>query len=272
MNNLPTWIHPALIQATIDAQEKKLWKSNLKPKNLELENHINWTKTWVEKVTWIENKQEKIKNSPQRAPSKSIKWLLDFLWLNSEKFKWKNVIDLWWWFWWLAKHIVDYANNITIVDPIFLEKNIDSILNKNIIEQVRLINTREDLVKSNPTIPTETQNSIESKKVLEEMKWWINYSKIKYPNVIRNSSYAENIVWIWNETQNFVFCNYVLSKETIDIEDAIKEINRVLKSRWQLIFTEYERDEKIIDELKEYFTLDIVSDDRDGIVIICTKK
>lgn len=272
MNNLPSWIHPALIQANIEAQEKKLWKINWEEKPLDLENQINWTKTWVEKLTSPEEKQEKIKNSPQRAPSKSIKWLLDFLWLNSEKFKWKNVIDLWWWFWWLAKHIEDYANNITIVDPIFLEKNIDNILNKNIIEQIRLINAREDLVKSNPTIPIETPNSIESKKVLEEMKWWINYSTLKFPNVIRNSSYAENIVWIENESEDFVFCNYVLSKETIDIENAIREINRVLKSRWQLIFTEYERDEKIIDELKKYFTLDIVRNDKDGIIIICKKK
>lgn len=271
MNNLPSWIHPALIQANIEAQERKLWKTNLEQNNPNVENHINWTKIWIEKVTSLEEKQEKIKNSSQRAPSKSIKWLLDFLWINSKEFKWKNVVDLWWWFWWLAKNIVNYANNITIVDPIFLEKNINDILNKNIIEQVRLINAREDLVKSNPNVPKETPNSIESKKVLEEMKWWINYTKENFPNVERNPSYAEKIVWIENNSQDYVFCNYVLSKETIDIEDAIKELNRILKSGWKIIYSDYEKDEKLLTEFKKYFKLEIIYDEKNWIIIICTK-
>lgn len=271
MNNLPSWIHPALIQANLEAQKKKVWISNWNNTNHIVEDHIKWTKAWIEKVTWNKEKQEKIKNSSQRAPSKSIKWLLNFLWIKLEEFKWKNVVDLWWWFWWLAKNIVNYVNNITIVDPIFIEENIDNLLNKNIIEQVRLINARNDLVKSNPNIPKETPNSIESKKVLEEMKWWINYSQIKYPNVIRNPSYAENIVWIENNSQDYVFCNYVLSKETIDIEDAIKELNRILKSGWKIIYSDYEKDEKLLIEFKKYFKLEIIYDEKDWIIIICTK-
>lgn len=271
MNNLPTWIHPALIQANIEANEKKLWKPNWEQNNTNVENHINWTKTWVEKLTSPQEKQEKIRNSPQRAPAKSIKWLLDFLWIKLEDFKWKNVVDLWWGFWWLAKNIVDFVKKLTIVDPIFLEENIDNVLNKNIIEQVRLINAREDLVKSNPNLPKETPNSIESKKVLEEMKWWINYKKEKFPNVERNPSYAENIVWVEDESIDYVFCNYVLSKETIDIEDAIKELNRILKSGWKIIYSDYEKDEKLLTEFKKYFKVEIIYDNNNWIIIICTK-
>jgi len=268
MNNLPSWIHPALIQASLEAQERKI---NWEKKHLDLENQINWIKAWVEKVTSSEEKQEKIKNSSQRAPSKSIKWLLDFLWLNSKEFKWKNVVDLWWWFWWLAKNIVNYANNITIVDPIFLEKNIDEVIQQNIESQKKFIYLREKHINENPEKKYIIPQIQEWNIVLEEMKWWINYTKENFPNVTRNPSYAENIVWVENNSQDFVFCNYVLSKETIDIEDAIKELNRILKSGWKVIYSDYEKDEKLLMEFKKYFKVEIIYDEKDWIIIICTK-
>jgi len=94
----------------------------------------------------------------------------------------------------LAKNIVNFAKKLTIVDPIFLEKNIDEILENNISSQKKLINGREDLVKTNPNLQKDTPNSLESKKVLEEMKWWLDYSPETFPNVHRNPSFAENIV------------------------------------------------------------------------------
>lgn len=268
MNNLPSWIHPALIQANIDAQQRKI---NWEKKPLDLENQINWTKAWVEKVTSQEEKQEKIKNSSQRAPAKSIKWLLDFLWLNSEKFKWKNVVDLWGWFWWLAKNIVDFAKELTIVDPIFLEENIDEVIQQNIESQKTFIYLREKHINENPEKKHIIPQIQEWNIVLEEMKWWIDYNPVKYPNVNRNPSYAENIIWIDDKSQDFVFCNYVLSKETIDLEDAIKELNRILKSWWKIIYSDYEKDEKLLTEFKKYFKLEIIYDEKDWIIIICTK-
>ena len=86
-----------------------------------------------------------------------------------------------------------------------------------------------------------------------------------------NQESTLNIVWVENNSQDFVFCNYVLSKETIDIEDAIKELNRILKSGWKVIYSDYEKDEKLLMEFKKYFKVEIIYDEKDWIIIICTK-
>lgn len=270
MNNLPSWIHPALIQANIEAQERKLWKTNLEQNNPNVENHINWTKIWIEKVTWNQEKKKKIVDINQRSPSNSIYSLILFLWLEFEEFKWKNVIDIGWWFWWLAKNIVDFAKKLIIVDPIFSE-DIEKTFKKNIEDQEYFIYTRKESLKNDRTKSHIHAQIQEWNIVLEEMKWWINYTKENFPNVERNPSYAEKIVWIENNSQDYVFCNYVLSKETIDIEDAIKELNRILKSGWKIIYSDYEKDEKLLTEFKKYFKLEIIYDEKDWIIIICTK-
>ncbi|MDD2907703.1 MAG: methyltransferase domain-containing protein [Candidatus Gracilibacteria bacterium] len=258
MNNLPTWIHPALIQAHLDKQA------------LPIKNQINETKTGIEKVTGNEEKQEKIRNSPQRAPSISIKSLIDFLRLDIEEFKGKNIVDLGGGFGGVAKILNSAANNITIVDPIFSE-DIERYLENNIENQKYFIYARKEFLKNNRNKSHINAEIFEGETVLEEIKWWLDYSPTKYPNVTRNPSYAENIVGVGNESQDFVFCNYVLSKETIDLNDAIKELNRILKSGGKIIYSDYGRDEKLIEEFKKYFSVEISHEGKDGIIIICTK-
>lgn len=266
MNNLPSWINPALIQANIEA----LWNSNWTKTNPIVEDNMKWFRTWVEKVTWSQEKKKEIVDINQRSPSNSIKSLILFLWLEFEDFKWKNVLDLWWWFWWLAKNIVDFAKKITIVDPIFNE-DIEKALRKNIEDQEYFLYLRKESLKNDRTKSHIHAQIFEWENVLEEMKWWLNYNPDTFQNVIRNPYFAENIEWVENESEDFVFCNYVLSKETIDIEKAVKEISRILKSGWKLIYSDYERNEKLLDEFKKYFKLEIIYDKDDWIIIICTK-
>lgn len=263
IESLPSWIHPALVQATL----KKIQIST----KTNSEIVLNW---------WKRNQPslEEIKKIPQRAPSNSIKSLLSFLWLDKNDFTWKNVLDLGWWFWWVAANLEETAWYITVVDPVFWEKNLKKLLVENISSQERAINSREELIKNNSNIPKITKNSIETELVLDEMKWWLNYNPINNKNIERNASFWEKIDWVMDKSQDYVFCNYVLTKEIVKFEEVIKEIYRVLKNWWQLIYSDNildedeEKNKKIIEELTKYFEIEIKHKDKSKIIIICTKK
>jgi len=82
-----------------------------------------------------------------------------------------------------------------------------------------------------------------------------------------------------DKSQDYVFCNYVLTKEIVKFDEVIKEIYRVLKNWWQLIYSDNiveeedkEKNNKIIKELTKYFEIEIKHKDKSKIIIICIKK
>lgn len=218
---LPSWILQQMIDAERYANAKK-----------------------VEAITYpsIKEIQEKV---AQRNPTNSIAWTLKNLgfiknkWWVYPAFLWKNILDLWGGFWWTSKELELSAQNIVVIDPIFRMEDLDLRLQWQISGQKDIIDGRQSWFDSHPDKVHIAEEIEEMKQVLEDLLWWKNeYQKERYPHIKRNNSYGENIVWVEDNSQDYVFLNYVLTKSTVDAEWVLNEAHRVLKKWWKIIVSD----------------------------------
>lgn len=221
---------------------------------------------------------EEIKKIPQRAPANSIKRLLSWLWYEFDSnwicdfFVWKNILDIWWGFGWVAKNLYKSANEIIVVDPVFMEKDLPTLLQKNLQSQKVVQWLREQYLLKNPEKKHILNDISENTLVYHECSWWLEYSVQRFPNVIRNSSYWENLIWIQDNSQDVVFLNYVLSKDIVDSLKVIDEVKRVLKKDWIIIFSDYEDKKGIISYVSKIFIIKLNENDTNRIIFIGNKK
>lgn len=221
---------------------------------------------------------DEIKKIPQVAPSNSITSLLLFLgyepnksWIY-EDFVWKSILDIWGWFWWIAPNLFSSAWNITVVDPIFNEKDLGKLLEKTLESQANIKWLREEYLTKNKWKLSIRSDICEAGIVYKECSWWKDYTREKFPNVKRNNSYWEKLVWIDDNSLDFVFLTYVLSKQTVKMQEVINEVNRVLKINWTLIISDYEDNKWFIPYLSKFFRVEIKLINNDWIIIECNKK
>ena len=233
------------------------------------------TNTTVRKVWGIlhDERQDTIREKIRVAPGNSASTLLSMLGFQSQwtvypDFLEKNVLDIGGWFGWLAPVLSHSAQQITVVDPIFNEKNFDDYYR----DDLRKLESKRQLIQQYSTsdIPDSVRlirqrNLNEMDKVYKESLWWKEYDSIEeHAHIKRNPSYGENLVWIPDESQDFVFANYVLLKDTVRPEDFLHEVIRVLKKWGTLIVSDYEMKETVRELLNRLLTLkegSIIQDD-----------
>lgn len=252
-------------------------------------NSLSWNNVSIQPI-WtdiaISYERETFKNAtdnalnhvkiPQKSPTNSTQSLLKFLWFEFDQdlicddFLWKNILDIWWGFSWVATLLNNCAWKIIVVDPIFSDKDINSILQENIDSQQEIISLRREYYHKDKTNRKVLSDIAEASLVLDEIKWWEQYSVENFPNVERNSSFWENMIWIENDSQDFIFLNYVISKDSVSPIDLINEIKRVKKQNWVLIICDYKINQEVISYIQKSFSdVEIKSDDNDWIVIVC---
>jgi len=129
------------------------------------------------------------------------------------EFQDKQVTDIWWWLSSLAFELLPNIQKIIIVDPIFAYDRKTYIKREkergerrtNMIE-ILDNNLSEDILKMRQ------ENNEKSKKVVEGIQQWENYDFAPDSKIELNSSFAQNIVWIWDNSQDVIFFNFVLDK------------------------------------------------------------
>lgn len=252
-NNLPTWIPEWLIQTTQMPQKEQ-----------------------VNNLLWLP-KLDEIKQIPQRAPSNSNTSLLAFLWYHKVKgiypdFVGKKVLDIWWGFGGVASNLWASAESITVVDPIFQEKNLEKLLAKNLQDQEEFMSLRKEYWEKNKNISNIKSDICEGKLVYKECSWWENYTEELFPNVVRNHSYGEHLVGIDDHSQDIVFLNFVLSKTTVDHNKVLQEVWRVLKHNGIVIISDNDDKKWLLYDVGKQFILDIKHQDKKWFLAQCSKK
>ena len=216
---------------------------------------------------------------------------LDFMDLNLEDLKGKNITSIGWWFGIFEMYAVQNGAKVTIVDPMFmdenyvnlkLQENIDWIKDKikrqkrGILEWVR--NDVEKTLK-------ESNDENEKLECKEKLKWydWLQSEKDVYSDrhkqllnhlrnwkenqkkywLILNPSSWDNIQWVDTNSQDMVVIGHILwhiyNKSSWNIRDFLEQWYKILKSDWKLWIIDYVWDiknlEKILEktELKKYY-------------------
>lgn len=219
--------------------------------------------------------------STQIEPLKPIQYLLENLWYKCDEkwgysvFEWKKVLDIWGGFSWIVPHLVHSAEMITVVDPIFAW-NIPVILEANIVAQQNVLESisyqRESGNIDIESIDFSKRQKCAATLVLDDCIWWRDeYSPEKYPNIVRNPSYWERIDWVEEESQDFIFLNYVLSQKNLNPLFILKEANRLLKQWWTLIITDNSMKELLVRFLGKNFILEDKSQNEE-VFLVCIKK
>lgn len=191
-------------------------------------------------------KLEDVQKWAQRNPQNSIPTLLSSFWfLKNDKwvyedFVWKNIIDIGWWFWWLAPTLQTSAKSIIVVDPIFRINDLNSRLDIQINAQEDYLSTRTRYLNEHKDNKNAKYDVDEMQQVFDDLNWWKNgYTKEKYPHIKRNNSFWENIVWVESGSQDYVFLNFVLWKDSVHLWKMLNEVLRVLKKGWKIIVSDY---------------------------------
>lgn len=251
--SLPSWIPPGLIEAT--QQQAKQSSAD---------------------IVWLPSLED-IKKIPQRAPSSSTASLLSYLWYHKVRgiykdFQGKNVLDIWGGFWWIAPSLCYSAQTITVVDPVFQEKDLEKLLAKNLKDQEEIMWLRKDYLARNRDSSNAKTDICEAELVFHECSWWENYTQEDFPNVRRNSSYGEKLVWVDDNSQDVIFLNFILSKSTANHKQVIQEVYRVLKTNGIVIVSDNDDEKWFLYDLSKFFDVEIKHQDKMWLVAVCIKK
>jgi 2-polyprenyl-3-methyl-5-hydroxy-6-metoxy-1,4-benzoquinol methylase len=220
---------------------------------------LEWRSKKAQQVQGIlqtqnDDRQVKIRERIRVAPSKSTKTLLEECWFNEKDwvyldFQWRTVLDIGWGFGWVAPRLhKSKCEQITLVDPIFSENNIQIHYDRDIeLANKRLNSSHEPSTHPSAEIARMRKaNAIESQKIFDELNWWKTYDPDgEHHRIKRNPSFWENIEWVPGDSQDYVFVKNVLFKETVKPKEFIKEIHRVLRNGGCLILSDiFSDDEK----------------------------
>lgn len=225
------------------------------------------------------------------CPNWDTQNFLDFMNLKLEDCKWKNITSIGWGFWIFEMDVAKAWANVTIVDPMFADKDgIDLRLKKNLEwmksktkwkMESKFWEMKKELVKALSESKTQkemgeirdklqwyNESQAEVEKYLSRRKILINHLKNWKENqekywLILNPSSWDNIQWIDRNSQDFVVIAHTLwhiyRKSFGDLGDFLREAFKLLNSDWKLYIIDYVWDipelEKMLEktELKEYY-------------------
>ena len=216
---------------------------------------------------------------------------LDFMNLKLEDCKWKNITSIGWGFWIFEMDMAKNWANVTIVDPMFankqwidvkLKENMDWMKEKSrwknegkfekmkseIIDVLAESKDEKEIAEAQENLQryNERQAEIEEylrrrKILMEHLKNW-KENQIKYWLLLNSSSW-DDIKWIDVNSQDIVLIAHTLShiynKSDCDIVNFLSEASKILKSDWKFYIIDYIRDipevEKILEKtkLKNYY-------------------
>lgn len=157
------------------------------------------------------DKNPQAKNSrvaPQTPGSKILKIFgFEKKWDIYPEFENKNVTDIWWWLSSFAFELSPSVKKIIVVDPTYYYDLQECVEDQKQKTERRVAHTAELQSKSEKDI-TETL-SLE-----KEVGEWIqkrreNLSNLD-PKIELNDSFAQNLTWIPDDSQDIVFFNFVL--------------------------------------------------------------
>lgn len=221
----------------------------------------------------IDPRQEIIREKIRIAPGNSTSKLLDNLWYHNEDgiypdFQWKKILDIGGGFGWVAPILWESAAEITVVDPVFREKNHTTLYEEDIGRIERLI---WSLSLWDASISPETQllrakNLREQRQVQQELLWWKTYDPAwKDRHIRRNDSYGEHLVGIPVDSIDVIFVDYVISKKTVDPEKFLQETHRVLKKNGHIIISDNDMFPELFSLIFQYFDFseDTIIENRD---------
>ena len=216
---------------------------------------------------------------------------LDFMNLKLEDCKWKNITSIGWGFWIFEMDMAKNWANVTIVDPVFADKQwIDLKLKENMDwmkeksrwknegkfekmkseiidvlaeskDEKEIAEAQENLQRYNER-QAEIEEYLRRRKILmEHLKNW-KENQIKYWLLLNSSSW-DDIKWVDVNSQDIVLIAHTLShiynKSDCDIVNFLSEASKILKSDWKFYIIDYIRDipevEKILEKtkLKNYY-------------------
>ncbi len=216
---------------------------------------------------------------------------LDFMDLNAEKLKGKNITSIGWWFWIFEMDMAKNWANVTIVDPMFVDKQwIDVKLKENMDwmkeksrwknegkfekmkseiidvlaeskDEKEIAEAQENLQRYNER-QAEIEEYLRRRKILmEHLKNW-KENQVKYWLILNSSSW-DDIKWVDKNSQDVVLIAHTLShiynKSDWDIVNFLSEASKILKSDWRFYIIDYTRDipdvEKVFEKtkLKKYY-------------------
>lgn len=228
----------------------------------------------------VDPRQNTIREKIRVAPGNTARLLLEKCWFQIQNgvyldFLDKNVLDIGGWFGGIAPILSNSASHITVVDPIFKEKNLESLYLKDLKNMENHIHFQfEDNGPITPELARRREkNAVNSKKVYEEVLWWKTYDPAGIHNHIqRNPSYGENLVWIPGSSQDYIFVNYVLLKTTVRQIEFLDEMNRVLKTDWQIIISDYEMPQEVLSMIRSRFIDIRIVQNNEGRFIVMGRK
>lgn len=220
-------------------------------------NHVN-----------IDLNDVKIFVAPQTPPENILK----VLWLNFEYFRWKKILDLWWWFGGMAFLLETYVDKYIVCDPCFEKTVKDAALNKSISTQKTLItDSKREFEEINNQLkklqPRQTAAKYKSNDLLEQSNYlrniyvikqkildYINmrncFDQDKHPKIIINPSKWEDIRWVENNSQDIVLICHILDKNYLNYNWVLADASRILKDDWEILIVE-DKDKEIIEILKK---------------------
>lgn len=194
------------------------------------------------------------------APQTPPEIILNILWLNSDYFAWKKILDLWWWFWWMPFLLENYVDNYVVCDPCFEENIKDLALQKSIsIQEKSIISAKKEFegidnqlknlqsrqtaarYKSNDLLEQSNNlrnNYVIKQKVLNYINMRKNFDQNQHPKIIINPSKWEDIKWIENWSQDVVLICHILDKKYLKYNGILAEASRILKDDWEILIVE----------------------------------
>lgn len=176
--------------------------------------------------------------APQTPGTKVLKIFgFEKRWDIYPEFKDKNITDIWWWLSNFAFELSPSVQKIVVVDPTYHYN-----LKECVEDQKQKAENR--LAKTIELQSTSERDLTENLNLEKEVGEWIqkrreNISKLD-PKIELNDSFAQNIIWIPDSSQDAVFFNFVLhtlkDDESLEAEilAALKNAYRITKPGWKI--------------------------------------
>lgn len=216
---------------------------------------------------------------------------LDFMKLKLEDLKWKSITSIGWWLWVFEMDAARAWAKVTVVDPMFADKdwidwkiqeNIEWMwskirwkfetriewMKKDIAEVISKSKNEAEILEAKWTLQwyndcqSNMREYIRRRKILmEHLKEW-KENQVKYWLILNPSSW-DNIEWVDTNSQDIIVIGHTLwhiyNKSLLDIGDFLQEAQKLLKPGWRLYIIDYVWDiaplERMLEKtkLKQYY-------------------
>lgn len=201
----------------------------------------------IEKTLKYFYEEKYLDESPQAmnslvAPENSGTKILDVLGFERKngrypEFQDKYVTDIWWWLSSLVFELSPTAKEVIVVDPTFWY-DVKALLEREVVRAKKRL-TKFDALDNNVSedmLLLRQENYKNTKEVTDGLEKWEKYAPEDYENIKINSSFAQHIKDIKDDSQDYVFFNFVLDKlegrqgKQKEIELALINAYRIAKT------------------------------------------